>query len=548
MTERPQIGLYRRVSTRHQIDNERYLSAFRDMTEVIERYDGDPVLYDEGGHGVSGATIRGRKVFERMLADVASGELDGIAAPDVRSLSRGEWMIDGKTIADTLIHAGAILITRDGRYDLRRRGDLRSFQDRLYFAMQERSEITRRFYEGQAGRARNVVDGTDRPWGRHRTMLGHHLELLYDEHGKPRITARGLAKRAWAKDPAQAEKMVILIRELDAQHTRGGLFQALYDAGVYGPELSVAGGWTKRSLRTLLRSPFHQGHWPLVRNPKATIWYGLDPRSDEFDAKTLATDCPELAYWTPAQALRWEQKFMHDDDRSRRPAADKVSHAHPLLGLLRCPQCHRTLLGKGSKGYICPVGAKGTKYPDPCLPMFTISESSAQDALRALLPLLRPRLADLRDEAQAWLKQRSDGTFAIRLRSLDNEERAMLAQLQALVAQGHEVPASFTERLVELANERKRTLAEQEKVEQVEESRLEAERALAGIDPDELVEVLGDLKPEALSEIYRAFFAWVEARPNGPGRMGGYLVASKFHNEEEARRLQLVHRLLVLAA
>src|SRR5262245_6062395 len=98
-----QIGSYRRVSTKNQIDNDRYLRAFADMADVIARHGGTPITYDEGGHGRSGATLRGRKVFVAMLADVEAGVLDGIAAPDVRSLSRGEWLIDGKMIADMLI-------------------------------------------------------------------------------------------------------------------------------------------------------------------------------------------------------------------------------------------------------------------------------------------------------------------------------------------------------------------------------------------------------------------------------------------------------------
>jgi hypothetical protein len=543
---RPRIGLYRRVSTRHQLDNDRYLRAIDDMTAVMARHNADIVVYDEGGIARSGGTIRGRKVFLAMLADVASGQLNGIAAPDVRSLSRGEWLIDGKTIADTLIRAGALLFTRYSRLDLRNHADLKAFQDELYYAMKERDEIRQRFYEGQAARALNVVEGKDEPWGRHRTMIGHRLVVLLDASGQPRITNRGLAKRAWAKDPAQAETMATLIRALDAQPNRGALFAALYDAGITGPELSAAGGWTKRSLQTLLRSPFHQGLWKLVRNPKATVWYGLDPRVVEFDASKVVAECPELAYWTPAQAKRWEEKFMADDDRTRRAPADKGHHPHPLLGLLRCPRCHETLLGKGVQGYICPRGARGTRAQGPCLPIFTVRESSAQAALRGLLPLLEPRLGELRDEARAWLKRRNDGVHEVQLRLIDNQERAILAQTEGLVGQGLDVPESFTERLIELGRERKRVLAEQDQMEQVEQSRLEAERALAGIEPAELTEAFGRLDGCVVAEVYRAFFEWVEVRPNGPGRTGGTLVAWMFQDPQNARCSRVVEQLLAL--
>lgn len=543
------IGNYRRVSTRHQIDNERYLRASADMAEVIERFGGEPVPYDEGGHGRSGATIRGRKVFEAMLADVAlpaddPDHLDGIAAPDVRSLSRGEWMIDGKVIADTLIKAGATLITRDGPYNLRKSRDLRAFQDKLYWAMQERTEIRRRFYEGQAARARNTVEGRDQPWARHRTMLGYWLEPVLDDQGRPRITARGVAKRYLAKDPAQAEYMETLIRELGRQHTRGALFRALWDAGVPGPEPgSGNGGWNKRGLAALLNSGEHQGSWALVENTKSDVWYDLDPRQEEFDAARLTKECPELRYWTPAQAKLWREKFLRDDDLTRRVQAGRCAHAHPLLGLLRCPQCHRTLVAKGKFGYICPVGARGTKTAEPCLPMFTVRDSTAALAMRELLPLLVPHLEELTDQARAALRQRAAGGLEIRLLGLDNEERALLAQLKTLAQSGLPAPESFTERLIELGQERQRVIAEQEEAEQVGERRKEAERVLAGITPSDAVEVLNALEPATVAEVYRAFVDWAEVRANGPGRVGGQLVDYRFHNLHTAGHTLLMETL-----
>jgi len=547
---RARIGLYRRVSTRHQLDNDRYLRAIDDMTAVMARHDADVVVYDEGGIARSGGTIRGRKVFVAMLADVASGELEGIAAPDVRSLSRGEWLIDGKTIADTLIHAGALLFTRYSRLDLRNHGDLKAFQDELYYAMKEKDEIRQRFYEGQAARALNVVEGKDKAWGRHRTMLGHKLVVLLDEHDQPRITNRGVAKRAWAKDPDQHDSMQVLVRELEAQPNRGTLFKALWDAGVVGPD-AVPGGWTKRSLETLLKSPFHAGLWKFVRNPKATVWYGLDPRSKEFDASKVVASCPHLAYWTPTQAQRWLEKFMADDDQTRRPKADRTAHPHTLLGLLRCPRCHAVLLGKGKFGYICPNGNRPTSPFTVCAPIFTVRESTAHLALRDLLPLIHPRLAELRDAARESLAARAEGGFDVHLQVLENEERLLQAQIQTLAENNLPAPASFVERLVEIGRDRQRTLAKIDASDEVAEARLEAQRALADIPDEALAELLPRLSDLARAQLYRAFFAWVEVKPNGVGRVGGQLVDWKYHNPQLAGDLQVVEhlvRLLGLAA
>lgn len=544
------IGSYRRVSTKNQLDNDRYLRAFQDMAEVIEGQGGTPVPYDEGGHARSGATIRGRKVFKAMLADVATGELRGIGAPDVRSLSRGEWLIDGKTIADTLIKAGATLITRSYTYNLRNPRDLHMFQDELIFAMRERDHIRQRMYEGQAARGRNAVEGKDRPWGRHRTMLGYHLEVLKDARGEPRITARGQVKRGIAKDPNQAAAMLRLMQEMDRQPNRAALFAALEAANIKGPEPgSGRGGWNKRGLDTLLDSQLHRGNWALVRDPKSNVWYGLDPRSPaEFDVSKVARDYADLRYWSERQVLVWRSKFL-TDDQTRRAKQERQQYSHPLLGLLCCPQCHRPLVGKGKLGYICPIGAKGKRAVDEkCLPIFTIRESSAFGGLEAVMPLLKPRLADLTEQAREALKRRNDGSADIHLAALANEERMILKQTQALAAKGLEAPESHTDRLVEIAQEKRRIQAEQDAAEQVSEARVRAERAFADLRADEVEVALGKLDPLALAEFYRAFLAWVEVRPNGPGRMGGQLVDYLFHNEQTASGLSVMERLVTLFA
>jgi hypothetical protein len=340
-----------------------------------------------------------------------------------------------------------------------------------------------------------------------------------------------------AKDPLKVEAMARLIAELEAQPTRGALFKALYAAGVVGPDKSMDGGWTKRSLGMLLRSPEHQGAWKLVRKPVANIWYGLDPRSANFDASMVKAPAAHLAYWTPAQAKRWEDRFMDDDDTTRRT---RTAHEHTLLGLVRCPKCHTLLVGKGKFGYVCPSGVRKSRA-EGCF--FTVRESTTHLVLRALLPLIEPRLAELRQAARDSLTRRNTRGHEVELQSLDNEERAMLAQLQQLATAGVAIPQSFTDRLVELGKERQRIQAEQDASEQVAQARIEAEQAVAEIPDGVLTAGLAKFSNLALAELYRAFFEWVEIRPFGPGRVGGELLHWKFHNEEVSGQLLTVDHL-----
>ena len=331
--------------------------------------------------------------------------------------------------------------------------------------------------------------------------------------------------------------MARLIAELETQPTRGALFKALYAAGVVGPDKSMDGGWTKRSLGMLLRSPEHQGAWKLVRKPVANIWYGLDPRSANFDASMVKAPAAHLAYWTRAQAKRWEDKFMDDDDTTRRT---RTAHEHTLLGLLRCPKCHTFLVGKGKFGYVCPNGVRKSRA-EGCF--FTVRESTTHLVLRALLPLIEPRLAELRQAARDSLTRRNTRGHEVELQSLDNEERAMQAQLRQLATAGVPIPQSFTDRLIELGKERQRIQAEQDASEQVAQARIEAEQAVAEIPDGVLTAGLAKFSNLALAELYRAFFEWVEIRPFGPGRVGGELLRWKFHNEEVSGHLLTVDHL-----
>jgi hypothetical protein len=83
---------------------------------------------------MSGADLAKRKVATQMLEDLKIGEIQGIAAYDVKRLTRDEFGIDGGTIARRIVEAGGRFITWDKEYDLRNDDDLLQFQFQCFIA------------------------------------------------------------------------------------------------------------------------------------------------------------------------------------------------------------------------------------------------------------------------------------------------------------------------------------------------------------------------------------------------------------------------------
>lgn len=523
------IGVYGRVSTKNQLDNDRYNSTFVDMTDIVARYGFRPVMYDEGHR--SGATLINRKVASAMLADVKSGKLRGISAPDIGRLSRDEWLTDGKVIAETLIDAHAILVTRDdGVFDLRKEWDLERFQDRLREAGKERRRIARRFWEGHYSRARAVLEDGAQPFSRHRTMWGYRLAFLLDANGLPVVSRRGIPRRFTEKDPARAADMLVLQRELEHQPNLGELYAALRTHGIKGPNKHLGDDWNARAVEAMLLHPNYRGRWAFLRTIRARLFYSLDPRRDDFDLDSAVTDAPELRYWSDAQADRWHAKFFGADRIDRRVRRDKTGFDHPLIGVVRCPDCHSVLVGKGKHGYICP------QYNAGKCRVTTIADSKIDACLLELLPLMQEHLDALRDQSQERLRERQDGALDIQMEALDQRERAVLQQLKALTDRNLPAPQSFTDELVDVGRQRQRLLDEQAAQERVSDAKLEAERALAMLG-DNALDVVREVAYPVRAQIYRAFIEWAEVRSMGPGRAPARLVDYKFHTGETASGL-----------
>src|SRR5713226_7967108 len=101
--ERVTIGLIIRKSTVRQVGNYRSESQ-AELAERLEARGYAVRAYDE--QGTSGADLAKRKVATQMLDDLKRGVIQGIAAYDVKRLTRDEFGIDGGTIARRIVEAG----------------------------------------------------------------------------------------------------------------------------------------------------------------------------------------------------------------------------------------------------------------------------------------------------------------------------------------------------------------------------------------------------------------------------------------------------------
>ncbi len=119
------IGLIIRNSTARQVGNYRSESQL-ELAERLEARGYAVRAHNE--QGTSGADLAKRKVATQMLEDLTKGVSQGIAAYDVKRLTREEFGIDGGTIAKTIVQAGGRFITWDKEYDLRNDDDLLQFQ------------------------------------------------------------------------------------------------------------------------------------------------------------------------------------------------------------------------------------------------------------------------------------------------------------------------------------------------------------------------------------------------------------------------------------
>jgi hypothetical protein len=427
--EGQRIGYTVRVSTKRQEDNWSTVEQEGELLRFIRERGGTPIAYDEGA--VSGRDLSKRHVALRMLADVASGELNGIAAYDLKRLSRDEYGADPALILKRLAARRAVLVLHNKIVRPWDKDDRTYFQLGTLLAGRDIVDIRDTFWRGLFARARHEVFFMGVPPFGYRTRI---IELPAG-NGK-----RAKVRRIPGKDPAHAEAMADLAAWLDECPNLGEVARRFNEK--YPTILPAAGRRRKHGdqrimystqLRAMLENPMYRGEWVFGRNPKYIAGQREQPRQNSvWDINQrrerngeFEHHVPELAYWTKAKVLYWQRKFSRADDR---PTVRTRKHVHPLLGVLACATCGRTMTGSGSVAgnglYRCP-GATDQRCADPQ----GITESRARALLSDLIPevfeRMRARWTDI--GARQLL---GEGEEVVKLRRALQTKRDQLATLE----------------------------------------------------------------------------------------------------------------------
>nr|WP_302594496.1 recombinase family protein [uncultured Acetatifactor sp.] len=134
---------------------------------------------------VSGDTIDGRPVMQKLLADVESGQWDGVLVVEVERLARGNTRDQG-IVAETFKYSDTMIITPSKTYDPNNEFDEEYFEFGLFMSRREFKTINRRLQRGRlASVGEGKFVGSTPPYGYRKVKLphdkGYTLEIIPEQ-------------------------------------------------------------------------------------------------------------------------------------------------------------------------------------------------------------------------------------------------------------------------------------------------------------------------------------------------------------------------------
>jgi DNA invertase Pin-like site-specific DNA recombinase len=287
-----------RNSTARQVGNYRSDSQ-ADLAQRLEARGYAVRAYDE--QGISGADLANRKVATQMLEDLRNGVIQGIAAYDVKRLTREEFGLDGGTIAKSIVQAGGRFIIWDKEYDLRKDDELLQFQFRCLIAGIDWRNISNTMWSG-------IFQKVEREPMFLKPPLGYMT--VQSPGGRGRILKRP------AKNPEHAAVIVHLEQAFDECTSLHEVLRRLAQAGVQRPTFRGRGRephiWCIETLLYVLSNPIRTGTYVLGRFGDTR---GRSTVCQKFASAKMAPCASssimplELAYWEPARVRRWQREF-----------------------------------------------------------------------------------------------------------------------------------------------------------------------------------------------------------------------------------------------
>jgi Recombinase len=412
------LGVYRRMSTLGQATGYRQQSMIDDMTGIVLAKGPafGVIVFDEGNR--SGQVLANRKVALAMIKALEHGDIDGIATPDAKRLSRDQYLGGGREIVLAVRQRKAMLMLGRGDIvNLRNYRERKQFERELRDASDEVGEIRQTMYSGWAARARWVAEGKVEPMWKGPAPFGYrHVDCL-DQYGEV-IRNRGVARRTLAKNSADEPGVARLIELLKSERSINTVARILNaeDVARRVHQGAYSHGFTGDRLRHLLDNPVYYGVWKAVREKESDLW-------DDFEEADLTRAVPHLAYWTEQQARDWLEKFTPQVSSRERV------HARPFLGILECNACGSVMTSAGYHGYRCRRAAQQRQgiVRDLCADPQTVRATVAAAQLRGLFGVNIGRAAAMIvEEHQRQEAQAKADPVADELAVLESQEASLL--------------------------------------------------------------------------------------------------------------------------
>lgn len=277
---------------------------------------------------VSGETIQERPQVRQLLADLGGGAWDGVLVMDVDRLARGDSMDQG-LILQTLMYAGALVITPDKIYDPADEADAEFFEIKLFFSRREYSAIKKRM---QRGRVQSALDG---------------CYQSPDLYGYRRYKLQG--RKGYSLRPVPEEADVV--RSVFAWYADGmdgrsvGCDSIARRLNEMGLKTIRGNNWTASSVKGLLHNPTYAGRirWN-ARQQQYKIIDGQRVKSRPVSDNVIVVDGLHEAIVPPALFDRVAAMLAGHEKRPKNSMRQLVN---PFAGILRCSICGHAMQMKG---------------------------------------------------------------------------------------------------------------------------------------------------------------------------------------------------------
>ncbi len=271
---------------------------------------------------VSGESIAARPQMQRLLAEIEQGRWQGVLVMEVERLARGNT-IDQGMVAQAFQYSGAKIITPVKTYDPANEFDQEYFEFGLFMSRREYKTINRRMQQGRAVSAsEGKFTGSRAPYGYQRYKLpgdkGYSLQPREDQAA---IVCQIF--RWYGEDGLGCGKIANNLNELSIPAANGGI-------------------WSAAAVVSLLHNPVYNGK----------ICSGRRPSRKQLNCGEIQVCRPRAPEYLiyPGLHTRLIDDSLFDavtqrlEQRSNLPSPKKRPLQNPLVGILVCPVCGRSMI------------------------------------------------------------------------------------------------------------------------------------------------------------------------------------------------------------